>query len=747
MLGPAVRSLQRLRRAALWAGVALSLGTLAALVGPAWVGRQEAIDEARARGVLLAQVLEADASRTIETASLSLHALGDGLARGVDAAGHREEEEHLGEHFNHVLVGLPFIRAVALLDARGRVLTSTDAEDVGLEIPLDDFGRLPGPDRDLLLPLRPGRGLADLARGRQPRGATAVSMLPMLLQLPAPPVSPEAPTRAASSAIGVAQAAQAASERDPRWLLALINPDALAQVQQRALPAGRSAAWLASTDGQLLAAMETLHLLPGQRLDGHPVFDALRRGREHGTYIGTGGLPGELIVAYRASSRRPLIVGVEQSLDEVLAGWHSGLRWLLLIGAVALALIAAATATVRRSLQARAETMEALEGAHEQLADRERDMRVLLKSVQEVIFRTNPGGTLTFVNARWTTLHRGRPDEAVGRQLADLAEPADREAVAALFDADDGARGVEATIRNGEGAPRRYQIAVVPLRRDGELLGYAGSAVDITERSAAERLTRQARDAAEEASRIKTEFLANISHELRTPLQSILGFSELGIARSGEQERLRAMFADIHGSGQRMLTLVNDLLDAAKLDSKVGALDLRPVDLREPVGAVLRELAPLSAKRQLVIAVDLPEPLPGRADPLRLQQAVRNVLANAIKFAPLGGTIELRGHRDADDLLHLCVADRGPGIPEQELERIFDPFVQSSATKDGSGGTGLGLPISRRIVALHGGRLYAANREGGGAEFHLVLPPCDASVLSLTDSPGVQDEMGRPARE
>ncbi|OWQ84702.1 hypothetical protein CDN99_23485 [Roseateles aquatilis] len=715
MLGPAVRSLQRLRRATLWAGIVASIGTLAGLVGPAWVGRQEAIDEARARGELLVQVLEADASRTIETASLSLHAIGDGLARASDDP---HEAEHLGDHFNHVLVGLPFIRSVALLDARGRVLTSTNADEVGLAIRLDDFGRLPGPDRDLLMPLRPGRGLSDLARGRAPRGA-AVSMLPLLLQLPP---AADAPAGAASMPAGLAPGAH---DEDPRWLLALINPDALAQVQQRALPVGRSAAWLASTDGQLLAAMETLHQLPGQRLDGHPAFDALRHGREHGTYIGAGAMPGELVVAFRASSRRPLIVGVEQSLEEVLAGWHAGLRWLLMIGALALALIALATVAVRRSLQARAEAMEALEGAHAQLADRERDLRVLLKSVQELIFRTNPAGTLTFVNARWTTLHRGRPDEAVGRRLADLAEPADRDAVAALFDADGVGRGVEATIRNGEGAPRRYQIALVPLRRDGELLGYAGSAIDITERAAAERLTRQARDAAEEASRTKTEFLANISHELRTPLQSILGFSELGMMCSGEQERLRAMFVDIHGSGQRMLALVNDLLDASKLESTVGALELRPLDLREPVGAVVRELAPLIAKRQLTLAEELPEPLPGCVDPLRFQQAMRNVLANAIKFAPQGGLIELRGVRTLDGELHLCVADRGPGIPPQELERIFDPFVQSSATKDGSGGTGLGLPISRKIVQLHGGRLHAANREGGGAEFHLVLPAHD----------------------
>ncbi|MDH0865698.1 ATP-binding protein [Mitsuaria sp. GD03876] len=715
MLGPAVRSLQRLRRAALWAGIAVAAGTLAGLIGPAWVGRQEAIDEARTRGALLAQVLESDASRTIETASLSLHAIGDGLMRSVDD---EDEVLHLGDHFSHVLVGLPFIRSVSLLDMRGRVLISTDRDEVGLEVSLDDFGRLPGPDRDLLMPLQSGRGLADLAKGRGARGSP-VGMLPLLLQLPLPP---DAPASAPSAPAGTAPGTR---DKEPRWLLALINPDALTQVQQRALPTGHSAAWLASTDGQLLAAMESLHQLPGQRLDGHPAFDALRRGREHGTYIGAGALPGEVIVAYRAAQRRPLIVGVEQSMEEVLARWHAGLRWLLLIGALALAVIALATATVRRSLQARAEAMEALEGAHEQLADRERDMRVLLKSVQEVIFRTNPAGTLTFVNARWTTLHRGRPDEAVGRRLADLAEPADREAVAGLFDGDEGVRSVEATIRNGEGAPRRYQIATVPLRRDGELLGYAGSAVDITERAAAERLTRQARDAAEEASRTKTEFLANISHELRTPLQSILGFSELGIARSGGQERLQAMFADIHGSGQRMLALVNDLLDASKLESTVGALELRMQDLREPVSAVLRELAPLIAKRQLMVSAELPASMPARLDPLRIQQAVRNVLANAIKFAPQGGTIELIGDRVSDGTLHLRVADRGPGIPVDELERIFDPFVQSTATKDGSGGTGLGLPISRRIVEMHGGRLYAANREGGGAEFHLILPAAD----------------------
>lgn len=701
---PAVESLQRLRTYALLGGVALTLAALAALVGPAWVSREEILADARARGELLAQVLESDASRTIETAALTLHALGDTLVMpGTDA----EEVRHLGDHLNHVLVGLPFIRSVALLDEAGRVISSTHADEIGLEVPLARLGRLPGPDRDLLLPLRPGRGLGDLAglatspstaAGEDPaapRGA-AVSMLPLVLHLPDGPPGADV----------------------PRWLMALINPDALAQVQLRAMPSPRSAAWLASTDGQLFAAMESMHQLPGQRLD-HPAFAQLRQGREHGSYEGAGALPGDLIVAWRASPRRAMMVGVEQSRDEVLAPWRAGLRWLVLIGVLTLSLIALATVVVRRSLQARVTSMAALHRAHEQVADRERDMRVLLKSVQEVIFRADAAGTLTFVNARWTTLHRGEPDEAVGRRLADLAEPQDRAAVMTLF-GDEVARSVEATIRNGAGEPRRYVIAVVPLRHQGQL-AYAGSAIDITERVAAERLTRQARDAAEEASRVKTEFLANISHELRTPLQSILGFSELGVARAGDV-RLRGMFEDIHLSGQRMLALVNDLLDVSKIESPVGAFELERHDLRALVSDVLRELDPLMAKRELALRLALPEPLPARVDPLRFQQAMRNIVANAIKFAPPGSALDITGAVTAEGELHLCVADRGPGIPEDELERIFDPFVQSTATKDGSGGTGLGLPISRKIIEVHGGRLVAANRAGGGAEFHLHLP-------------------------
>jgi PAS domain S-box-containing protein len=716
---PAVRSLQRLRTATLLAGAVLAIASVVAVAVPVLGHRQAALEEATSRGVLLAQVLEADASRTVASVSVTLHALGDGLAASPRHP--REAEAFWVAQMNHVLVGLPFLRSIAVLDARGQVLVSTNAEEVGLVVPMQRLDRLPAPGQDRLQALQPGRTLADLVHGGNVRPAS-VNMLPLLLRMPA------------SLAGGKVSPTPHPSEpQAPAWVLALINPEALAQIQQQALPLSNSAVWLASRSGQLLAGLDTLPQMPGQSMASHPVFARLQAGADNGSYAGLGALPGDLLVSYRTSPRRGWVVAVEQSQEEVLGPWRAGLWGPVMTGVLALSLITASTIIVRRSLQARADALDALQQAHAQLAERERDLRVLLRSVQELIFRTDRDGRITFVNARWTTLHRGQVNDALGRRLSELAEAGDRAAIDALFQpAENGPRSVEATLRNGDGEPRRYLMAIVPLQRESGQDGYAGSAVDVTEHARAERLAREARDAAQEASRLKTEFLANIGHELRTPLQSILGFSELGMGRSRETARLQAMFEDIHASGQRMLAMVNNLLDVSKLESALGAFELAPADLRELVRDVAHELEPLRVNRYLELAQQMPQPLPVRVDPVRLQQTLRNLLANAIKFSPPGSTIEITGWVDAPSQdLHLCVADRGPGIPADELDRIFDPFVQSSATKDGSGGTGLGLAISRRIVDLHGGRLYAANRPGGGAEFHLVLPPPGAGHATI----------------
>ena len=247
--------------------------------------------------------------------------------------------------------------------------------------------------------------------------------------------------------------------------------------------------------------------------------------------------------------------------------------------------------------------------------------------------------------------------------------------------------------------------------------------VDVSEFREAERATQEARHAAEEASRAKSEFVANMSHELRTPLQSILGFAELGALRGRAEPRLAGMFEDIHSAGQRMLALVNDLLEVSKLESTVGTFHLERIDLRGLIQPVVKELEPLLARSQQTMHLRLSElPLVAKVDPLRLQQVIRNVVANAIKFSPPGSAITVVGRMDSRGQVHLEVHDEGPGVPEAELEQIFEAFVQSSKTKDGSGGTGLGLAICRKIIEAMGGQIFARNLTPKGAAFHIVLP-------------------------
>ena len=183
------------------------------------------------------------------------------------------------------------------------------------------------------------------------------------------------------------------------------------------------------------------------------------------------------------------------------------------------------------------------------------------------------------------------------------------------------------------------------------------------------------------------------------------------------------MFDDIHASGKRMLALVNDLLDVAKIESTVGAFHLERLDLRSLLREAGREFEPMLAAKQLRLVLQAgDEPLLAKVDPLRFGQVLRNVIANAVKFSPERGLIELSGEINDYGETQICIRDQGPGIPEAELERVFEAFVQSSQTKDGSGGTGLGLAICKKIVQAHGGQIHAENASGGGCIFLITLP-------------------------
>jgi len=246
---------------------------------------------------------------------------------------------------------------------------------------------------------------------------------------------------------------------------------------------------------------------------------------------------------------------------------------------------------------------------------------------------------------------------------------------------------------------------------------------------------QQANEAAEAANRMKSEFLANMSHELRTPLHGILSFAGFGLKRAATAPptKLRDYFQQIDQSGQTLLTLLNDLLDLAKLESGMLTFEFQRADLSTLLARVADEFISLIAERRLTLRL-LPSDVTTDVllDPAKIMQVVRNLLSNAVKFSPEGGTIELRMSYGERTVV-VYVSDQGIGIPEEELTTVFDKFVQSSKTKTGAGGTGLGLSICREIMTAHKGRIWAENRPEGGTVFSVEFPLAsqDASDADL----------------
>lgn len=242
----------------------------------------------------------------------------------------------------------------------------------------------------------------------------------------------------------------------------------------------------------------------------------------------------------------------------------------------------------------------------------------------------------------------------------------------------------------------------------------------------------RAKEAAEASNRAKSQFLANMSHELRTPMHAILSFSDLGAKRIGvaSEDKIRSYFQSIRSSGKRLTGLIDALLDLAKLEAGKTVLNLKSLDLREIVEEAMQEFASLLQERSLNWDVEtVAKDAALMADAARLGQVVRNLLSNAIKFSPVGARIHvaidettLTTSRCAAPALRLSIADQGIGIPDDELDTVFDSFVQSSKTRSNAGGTGLGLAICREIVHLHGGSISARNRYDGGTVFQVTLP-------------------------
>jgi PAS domain S-box-containing protein len=361
------------------------------------------------------------------------------------------------------------------------------------------------------------------------------------------------------------------------------------------------------------------------------------------------------------------------------------------------------------------------------------EYRSIFENANFGIYRTDANWQQTQVNPTLARLNGlDVPEQiAVSRVRAGgegwYVEPGRRAEFRAIMAREGRVAGFESEIARRSDGGRLWvkENAWTVRDRDGKIVAYEGMVEDITARKQAEDALREAKAEAEAASAAKSAFLAVMSHELRTPLNAIIGFAEvIGGKLYGSSDPRYFEYAEhIRQSGTHLLTLINDILDLSKIGA--GQFDLHEgdVDLAVLAGDTIKLFGASAGKGgvTLALAPDFPA-LRLRADALRLKQVAMNLVSNAIKFTPQGGRVSVGASSDAD-AIRLWVEDTGIGMTEREAKRAMEPFVQiDDGLARKHGGTGLGLPISKELVALHGGTLIVTSQKGKGTRVTVELP-------------------------
>jgi len=290
-------------------------------------------------------------------------------------------------------------------------------------------------------------------------------------------------------------------------------------------------------------------------------------------------------------------------------------------------------------------------------------------------------------------------------------------------------RDIDVEIPDRQGDPRHFLLSGLPVycAATGRFLGYRGTANDVTELHWREAALLRAKEAAETANRTKGEFLANMSHELRTPLNAIIGFSEVmgnEILGSLGNEQYKGYCTDITDSARHLLVLINDILDAAKIDAGQMTVSEEAVEPVELVQSVVRLMAPRAERAGVILSVDIAPGLPRlRADGTKLKQILINLVSNAVKFTLQGGRVSISVKVAEGGAFIFEINDTGIGIAAKDIPRALAPFGQvDSRISRRFEGTGLGLPLAKSLTELHGGTFDLSSQPDVGTRITIRLP-------------------------
>jgi len=382
---------------------------------------------------------------------------------------------------------------------------------------------------------------------------------------------------------------------------------------------------------------------------------------------------------------------------------------------------------------------------HRPAKDSKDFLALIVESSQDSIISINFERIITSWNKAAELLYGYSADEAIGKPLTMLTLPEDFNEVLTNIDEIKHSKKVkifDTERKHSDGRHLFLEVVMSPINDEqGEVIGISTIARDMTERKrTAEKLLdreQAARRQAEQANRLKDEFLTTVSHELRTPLNAILGWSQILQTHNLDASETNKALDTITRSARAQNRLIDDLLDVSRIITGKLRLDIRAVDLPGVISAAVDAARPAAEAKNLRLQTLIdPQAELILGDPDRLQQVVWNLLSNAVKFTPKEGRVQIRLEQ-INSHVEIVISDTGKGIEPEFLPNVFDRFRQS----DGSmtrrqGGLGLGLAIVRQLVELHGGTVSVSSAgEGQGATFTVTLPLLPVSRERASDAP------------